>query len=114
MTFDPSKPVQTTVGEPARILCTDRKDVCGRSIVALVTSRGVESTRTFMADGKSASGHYSDLINVPERHVRWVNVYRRGPIEELSAYSTRKYADGFSGRERIACIRVEFTDGEGL
>lgn len=53
------------------------------------------------------------VINVPEKHVRWVNCYPpEGPPDR--AHETRDIADKSACRSRIACVRIEFEDGEGL
>jgi len=71
--FDPTKPVQTRGGLPARIVCTDRKHPV-YTLVALITSRpGVEEALFYTADGQyiREEGYRDsiDLINIPERHV---------------------------------------------
>jgi len=64
--FDPTKPVVTTDGRSARIICTDK----GGSphvgpIIALVKYKGdVEAIQTFLQDGTSADGR-SSLVNIP-------------------------------------------------
>lgn len=98
--FDPTKPVQLEDGTPARIVCADRKGGC--PIVALIGEQ--ERVLTFEYDGSSP---YGTLVNVPEKHVRWVNIYP-------SAQETREGADAQAHTDRIACIRVEFEEGEGL
>jgi hypothetical protein len=45
----------------------------------------------------------------PMTHVRWVNIY-----QETGSYATRWDADTFAASSRIACLRIEFTEGEGL
>ena len=66
--FDPTKPVQTRDGSPARIVCTDRKG--GPPLIALV--RGQERAEricSFYPNGQVCTTHCSgpDLVNVPER-----------------------------------------------
>jgi hypothetical protein len=48
-----------------------------------------------------------DLINPPEKIVRYVNIYRGKP-----GHATRAEADAESSSSRIACIRVEFLAGQ--
>ncbi|MHB8744779.1 MAG: hypothetical protein ACYC9L_16940 [Sulfuricaulis sp.] len=58
--------------------------------------------------------HPTDLIQAPQRHVRWVNCYNYRNSGG-AAYATREEADFHADNLfRIACIRVEFTEGEGL
>jgi hypothetical protein len=108
MTFDPSKPVQTRDGRPARILCTDIKHP-NYSIAAAYTNQfGVEIISSYTTDGIS-SGHGSvDLINVPEKRTVWVNVY------PSLGYPTKALADKCAATDRIACVPLTYTVGEGL
>ncbi len=67
MTFDPTKPIQTRDGRPARILCTDARGHL--PIVALVgTPHGPEYVQRYTVLGCEYRNvplpH--DLINVPE------------------------------------------------
>ncbi len=120
--LDPTNPLQTAVqtrhGSPARIICVDRKCGDGFAIVALVAEKNSECISFYRPDGKyydqleTQSSH--DLINVPRKHVKWINFY---PATSFS-YSNREAADlasqTSSAYERIACVKVEFTEGEGL
>ena len=53
--------------------------------------------------------HHLDLM--PPRSVIWLNSYGN---QCAYGYPTREEADRLAGRNRIACIRVEYTPGEGL
>ena len=55
--------------------------------------------------------HFMVLEHPPEKKVRWVNVYGDGAG---CFYKTREVADRYATRSRTECIRVEYTDGEGL
>ena len=108
--FDPRKPVQTRDGGSARIICTDRADA-DYPIVALLEDE--QCAMTFTKTGQAWAGSESpcDLINIPERRELWVNVYSTG---WGGAHPTRTEADAGAFRDRIACVRVEYTNGEGL
>lgn len=113
MSFDPTKPVQTRDGRSARIICTDRDSIY--PIVALVRELNGEESVSFHTNNGRVTPHYGgpsrvDLINVPEKHVRWVNFFPR----DAEVYDSREEADEDATAERIACVRVEFKDGEGL
>lgn len=115
--LDLSKPVQTRDGRKARIICTDRKGhghFDSLTIVALVKYDDAEVVHVYRQDGKSIDeGERSfDLINVPAKHVRWVNFYPHphAPCE----HATREAADYAALKARIACVKVEFAEGEGL
>ena len=66
MTFDPTKPVATKKGEPARILCTDLSG--DQPIAAAVRSPYGETVYQFSAGGHFLlkPGSLNDLINVDE------------------------------------------------
>lgn len=78
MTFDPTKPVETRAGRPARIVATDRKGT-GKTIVALTYTNGIEYIKLFYPDGRYTLGRdvVEDLVNAPETVVGYVNLYRR-------------------------------------
>lgn len=129
-TFDPTKPVRTRSGQRARIVCTDRKQHSYK-IVALI-GQFEETIVTYDQDGRNGVTHINssvnhgphlDLINVPQKHKGWVNLYRSGPCAVADAYMgceihrSRKDADLRTLSvtvERIACIEVEFEEGQGL
>lgn len=53
------------------------------------------------------------------KHVRWVNFYPptdgNGPSQwATTSWKTREWADKHAARGRLACVRVEFEDGDGL
>jgi len=51
----------------------------------------------------------------PEKIVKWVNIY--GTIDHPvpgNFYDSKEKADREAMSSRIACIRIEFEDGEGL
>jgi DNA-directed RNA polymerase subunit M/transcription elongation factor TFIIS len=65
--IDPTRPVQTRSGRPARIVCTDCKNESNPLVVLVSYRTGNELVYTYRADGKfSGSGERlsEDLINV--------------------------------------------------
>jgi len=116
--FDPKEPVQFRhAPEQVRVVATDLKD--DRPIVIAVTIAGKETVGYRHADGRVISGRDSpyDLVKVPKKYEVWINFYDddgdpRG--YDSYSYSSRAIADGSADTTRIACIRVEFTEGEGL
>lgn len=94
--FDPTKPVKTRSGSPARILATDLQG--GRPIVAAVMGLdGGETLYRYGADGLhfSASRELNalDLINPPEKRGTWVYLYRDF-AGQLSPYVKEKDVPG--------------------
>lgn len=102
----------TRDGRLARIVCTDAKG--DRPIVALIEAmEGTEYTFRVGSDGRNdrSREYASDLLNIPERHEMWVNCY---PGLSSYGYPTRAQADAHAAPYRIACVRVVYTEGEGL
>lgn len=110
--FDPDWPHGHVVGGcPARIICTDKAGDC--PIVALVMLDRVEHTYFFSRDGFSTGG--VKIYNAPapkKRITGWLNIYPN----LVSSYlrETRHDADRYSDPSRIACIYIDFEEGEGL
>jgi hypothetical protein len=112
MPFDPKEPVQFRYApEQVRVVATDLKD--DRPIVIAVTIAGKETIGFRHADGRVISDRENpyDLVNVPKKHTMWVNIRENG---EASLYETEELAVHCRGARCIACVRVEFTEGEGL
>lgn len=65
----------------------------------------------------SETGHspqYGSVVNAPapkRKFVMWMNCYEK---DCAYVYSSRALADQQAASERIACVRVEFEEGEGL
>jgi hypothetical protein len=116
MSFDPNKPCQTRQGRSARVVATDlagNKPLC----VILRSDRGDEYPANYRADGTFAgySAHPYDLVNIPEKIEGWVNVYRQNASADF--FPSKEDADAalpWRDRPRIACIKVSFSEGDGL
>jgi len=74
--------------------------------------------RAWLANGQlwPRPGHESDLQNIPKVHEVWVNLYADRTV---TIYHSRLSADAAPGgavasAHRIACKRIEITEGEGL
>jgi hypothetical protein len=61
-----------------------------------------------------------DLINIPQKTTKWLNIYRYDRdiydryIYNSYIHPTQKEADNVCDDNRIACIKIEFEEGEGL
>jgi len=109
--LDLNKPVQTRDGRKARIICTDMKR-SDYPIVALTDRGDYEVCDLFTIDGTcslSAEPHKNNLINVPEKHTVYINMYPDG--REFS-YASREEADECAATNRIACVKVEYEKGQ--
>jgi hypothetical protein len=113
--FDPTKPVRTSDGLPARVLCADLKGKA--TIVAAVTQYEAEIIQLHYPNGLFYGPDPSrDLINIPEKRrlTGWINVYPTN-----NTHQSKAMADGNAGDSRIACLdlskyNIEFEEGEGL
>lgn len=94
--FDPTKPVQTRDGRPARIIATDRRNNTF-PIVALVGPD--ERPETYTAKGAyfdSTSRYEDDLVNIPQKVTKWGRLYRApdgGVIPGSDLFDTREEAE---------------------
>ena len=111
--LDLTKPIQTRDGRPVTLITTQ-----GRAPWPLV---GYISDKT-SPDCWHRDGSYdhscplgiTDIINVPEPKRSgkvWVNIY---PNEGHHGHNKREEADDHARRGRLACVRVPWTEGEGL
>jgi hypothetical protein len=121
--IDMKKQYKTRDGRAVRILVTDRKTLDTRNygpVCALVTDAdGSEHLRSYAEDGISAGSSEYDLLEVKPVREGWVNVYLRDsgpdiPGYEYSVKFTKQKADADAGSGRIACLKIQFTEGEGL
>lgn len=113
--FDPTKPVQTRDGKKARIICSDLK---GRdcSIVGLYTIKsGKEQVRYYQEDGTAPGDIFPnlDLVNVPERKIRYVNLETQQTMNNNSV----KSIDAVSRSKDYKCasystVKLTFEDGK--
>ena len=128
--LDLTKPVQTRGGRAVRILCTDRKrpsdpDYCVFGLV--MAEDGTEVANSWNINGETWSNETDmALINVPPpvaKRKGWLNIYPWNSTRADTGFlcKTRAEADrdeswyGHSaGVRRVACIEVEYTEGQGL
>jgi hypothetical protein len=73
------------------------------------TPVSVHSNGRLYGDCKAES--QLDLIEVKEKHEGWINVYKDGVC---GSYPNKNMADQDRGTSRIACIKIEYEEGEGL
>lgn len=110
--IDPAKTYRTRDNREVRIYAVDASDD------GFVHGAVKNGTKWNLHEWFS-NGHYfrgsndnRDLIEVKPKHVRWVNVYE--PTRVTPLYESKQEADTFAAPERLACIRIEFEEGEGL
>lgn len=104
---------QTRDGRPVRILANDLKS--DMPIVAAVNEGMGEYVSNHRANGSWAPltgyEHPRDLVPRPVKRKGWVNIGRHG---HTLFYDSRIEADEKGWPDRIACIEIEFFEGEGL
>lgn len=109
--LDLTKPVQTRDGRKVIIDATDANFTGGKTISARVTERaGYEVVYTYMPNGSlyhCGEINHSDLINIPERVERWINVYPPNWHEVRSFHISRANAD-YASKGRIGVLRLVY------
>ena len=122
MSFDISKPYKTRDGHSASAI---RHPDAGCEHLAIGTYSNehirpglwaLNNGGKWAGDDNSHGGwqqpdHPLDLVNVPETRTVWLNIYSSG---WSYGHSSRAHADERSGGDRVACVELTFTIGEGL
>lgn len=104
MPLDLSKPIQLRDGTPAHFI---GKRLSGSLVIEVeceIVYRNHDGSETHRGESSN------DLINVPEKIVRWANIYEcqwRATFHDSRGEANRQQESG-----RIACIRIEFTRGQ--
>lgn len=102
---------ETECGNPVWIYNTDTGDdnrIHGAYWNA-VLSRWMPTS--WFSDGQCTSNwSRHNLRDKPRKIKGWVNVYRNRCYE----YPTKELADADASLKRIACVPIEYTEGEGL
>jgi hypothetical protein len=110
---DWGKPIQTRDGRQARrIGVLDQHYLAARNVVAARSMDGSCEYLLLATDLGAVNGSDCDIVNAPQKHVRWVNIYETQCGEHF--FKSREAADQHAHHTRIACVRIEFTEGEGL
>ena len=109
------KQYQTRDGRPVELLTTSARGdwpvmgyIGGETQVILWTSDGVFCGAS-LNDGASLNAF--DLVEVKPRRVLWLNVY---PGDDVYVYRSREEAGRNSADDCVACVKIEFEEGEGL
>lgn len=85
--------------------CTDEKSLIG---VIATELRAWSITGVFSYEGDKG---LLDLFIAPVQRGLWLNVDSNGFVK---AFPLKGSADKFASPERIACVQVMYTEGEGL
>jgi hypothetical protein len=120
--IDWTKPIQTKNGKAARYLGRLNTKSAYCHVVAVRDSENEDEKQLYnVSDSGKFCGDEKwawNIINVPQKHVYWLNVYNpKSPMRHDHVFGqprrSLESADK-NGEGRIACIRIEFTEGEGL
>lgn len=118
MTLDWSRPLRTKHGNrPVKILSREVRD--DYPVLGLIDLGSTDVVWQWTQNGLSQdeADNGFDLVNVPETYVRWINIDAAlggGPYEEAELFKTKEEADKNARYDRLACVRIEFKEGEGL
>lgn len=108
--IDWTKPVRTVKRKlPVEIISTN-----GRGAYPIVGYAGSgDSLDNWTKDGTFDLSETTvwDLENAPEKKAGYINIYPKEYISD-KIYESRSCADSSSCFDRIACIRIEYEDGQ--
>ena len=113
---DPSRKVVTRDGRPVRIICTDRKGLDVKPIVALITLPNCdEIVKCFWDNGIETAGSEdkNDLFFAPTKYTDYINLYRDESVYFLGGvYTSEEYAKNIArGNDQyITTIKVEWEE----
>jgi len=124
---DWTKPLQTRYGRPARLVDDHYRSGNGREThPMLVIVTGVDGSEWLSRHDRAGlkrgcgAGDPDTIINVPEKHEVWLNIYRVGDVGNTFTSGTVRgsreaaEAEGRGSPRLAARVRVEFEEGEGL
>lgn len=112
---NPSRKVVTKSGINARIICVDRKNN-EYPVIALVeeTLNGDEYIQCYTKEGHYYTSHQSgdDLFFAPEKHERWINLYKDDDIvyASMDTFKTKEEAEAASCSTCIATAKIEWEE----
>ena len=111
------KPVCTSDGRKARIICFDRfdREEANKRIVTLVQDDDRESLYCHDLDGKYLPNNNLDLMMLPEKHEGWINVYksadsRYAGYASVEIYKTKEQAIQEADEDVLDTIKIEWNE----
>ena len=113
---NPERKVVTRDGRPVRIICTDRKGLDVKPIVALITLPNCdEIVKCFWDNGIETAGSEdkNDLFFAPTKYTDYINLYRDESVYFLGGvYTSEEYAKNIArGNDQyITTIKVEWEE----
>ena len=113
---NPERKVVTRDGRKVRIICTDRKGLDVKPIVALITLPNCDDiVKCFWDNGIETAGSEdkNDLFFAPTKYTDYINLYRDESVYFLGAvYTSEEYAKNIArGNDQyITTIKVEWEE----
>lgn len=109
---NPERKIITRNGRDIRIICINRKNEDYPIVALLIDSTGNhEETYHYTMDGKWVKGETNslDLFFAPEKHERWINLYKDDDIvyASMDTFKTKKEAESASCNTCIATVKIE-------
>ena len=111
---NPSRKIVTRDGRNVRIVCTDKKGF--NPILALVTRHDsiAEDIYLYTKNGELSEDNStkSTLFFAPEKHERWVNLYKEDDniYTSMDTFKTKEEAEALSCSSCIATVKVEWEE----
>ena len=105
----------TREGKNVRILCTDRKLDSAEVIGLAMNNDGTEGLISCSKQGKSFILNDSsfDLFFAPEKHERWVNLYKSG-LGDYSLgrdmYISKERAESVASGNCVSTVKIEWEE----
>ena len=86
--LDPTKPVRTRDGKPARIICTDAKSSYPIVALVMLTNENRESICFYKEDGlyNGIEDHENDLVNITKKITKIAYIVMRQTDDVLGWY----------------------------
>ena len=116
---NPNRKIITRDGRNVRIVCTDRRGLNVKPIVALITiPNGDEIIKTYWENGVETQGYEdnpNDLFFVPEKKEGWVNIYldtENSSYVETCIYKSKEEAEesGKKWSRYITTVKIEWEE----
>ena len=106
------KDVVTRDGRAVKIYCTDYIDADSRPVIAKI--EGDTYSNSFREDGRYVDYEETnnDLFFAPEKHEKWVNLYKDAGIvyASMDTFDTKKEAEAASCSTCIATVKIEWEE----
>ena len=118
--FDPTKPVRTRDGKPARIICTDAKSSYPIVALVMLTNENKESVCFYKEDGlyNGIKDHEFDLVNIPKKITKEAYVimqkifgdkWNTHSIQDNEAYAN-DVAKRLTAPSKVVPVTLEFEE----